>query len=262
MRWPLSGWRLPYSLRMAMRPGISFSASSISLRPQSASVRSFTWNSSFRAGVFFCWAMRWSSPCGVSVVGVGSVRVRFEAGLSGALGRAVARRSAGPVAPGSGGRGRTAGAARPAAARARARSAGAKPRRAWPSGGRRARRRGGPGRPPPAGPPGLRMRAASASAGADVGDVGEHQHQERRVAGGVGERQRVEPGPVELDVVDPGQPAAGRLEHGGRLVDRRPPGPRGAPARRPARRCRSRGRPPSSRAAGGPAAPRARSRRP
>src|SRR5262249_52847207 len=35
MRWPLSGCRPAYSLRRAMRPGISSSASRISLRPHS-----------------------------------------------------------------------------------------------------------------------------------------------------------------------------------------------------------------------------------
>src|SRR4051812_19486578 len=41
-RAPASGWVGPYSVRMAMRPGISCSASSISLRPKSASARSAT----------------------------------------------------------------------------------------------------------------------------------------------------------------------------------------------------------------------------
>ncbi len=36
MRAPVSGLLAPYLRRKAMRPGISFSASSISLRPQSA----------------------------------------------------------------------------------------------------------------------------------------------------------------------------------------------------------------------------------
>src|SRR4051812_9753081 len=44
-RRPLSGWRLAYSARTAIRPGISCSASMISLRPQSASDRSATLNS-------------------------------------------------------------------------------------------------------------------------------------------------------------------------------------------------------------------------
>src|SRR5437588_1263812 len=39
---PLSGWRSAYSWRVAIRPGISCSASSISLRPKSASCRSAT----------------------------------------------------------------------------------------------------------------------------------------------------------------------------------------------------------------------------
>jgi hypothetical protein len=42
MRAPLSGCSLANSLRMAIRPGISLSAMSISLRPQSASARSAT----------------------------------------------------------------------------------------------------------------------------------------------------------------------------------------------------------------------------
>ena len=42
MRAPLSGWLAPYSSRMAIRPGISCSASLISLRPKSASERSAT----------------------------------------------------------------------------------------------------------------------------------------------------------------------------------------------------------------------------
>src|SRR4051794_17400396 len=42
MRAPFSGWLLPYSVRMAIKPGISCSARSISLRPNSASDRSAT----------------------------------------------------------------------------------------------------------------------------------------------------------------------------------------------------------------------------
>ena len=42
MRAPLSGWASAYSARMAIRPGISCSASWISLRPKSASERSAT----------------------------------------------------------------------------------------------------------------------------------------------------------------------------------------------------------------------------
>jgi len=42
MRAPLRGCDGPYSLRIAMRPGISLSAISISLRPQSASLMSAT----------------------------------------------------------------------------------------------------------------------------------------------------------------------------------------------------------------------------
>ena len=41
-RTPLSGFCGPYFARMAMRPGISCSATSISLRPQSARERSLT----------------------------------------------------------------------------------------------------------------------------------------------------------------------------------------------------------------------------
>ena len=42
MRAPFSGWSLPNSARTAIRPGISVSAISISLRPQSASEMSLT----------------------------------------------------------------------------------------------------------------------------------------------------------------------------------------------------------------------------
>src|SRR6266403_1955489 len=42
MRAPLSGCCLAYSYRMAMRPGISVSAILISLRPQSARLKSLT----------------------------------------------------------------------------------------------------------------------------------------------------------------------------------------------------------------------------
>ncbi len=42
MRAPRSGWAAPYSSRMAIRPGISCSASVISLRPNSASEMSAT----------------------------------------------------------------------------------------------------------------------------------------------------------------------------------------------------------------------------
>ncbi len=42
MRAPLSGLDAPYSLRRAIRPGISLSAMPISLRPQSASLMSLT----------------------------------------------------------------------------------------------------------------------------------------------------------------------------------------------------------------------------
>src|SRR4051812_27223842 len=45
IRAPLRGCLGPYSARVAMRPGISTSAISISLRPQSASERSATWES-------------------------------------------------------------------------------------------------------------------------------------------------------------------------------------------------------------------------
>jgi hypothetical protein len=42
IRAPASGWLGPNSLRMAIRPGISCSASRISLRPNSARERSAT----------------------------------------------------------------------------------------------------------------------------------------------------------------------------------------------------------------------------
>ena len=52
MRAPRSGWLFAYSSRIAMRPGISVSAIAISLRPQSASLRSATWKSAA-----FVWAV-------------------------------------------------------------------------------------------------------------------------------------------------------------------------------------------------------------
>ncbi len=42
MRAPFSGWFGPYSSRVAISPGISVSASEISLRPNSASEMSLT----------------------------------------------------------------------------------------------------------------------------------------------------------------------------------------------------------------------------
>src|SRR5580704_4339738 len=45
MRAPRSGWAAANSRRMAMSPGISVSAIWISLRPHSARLRSFTWDS-------------------------------------------------------------------------------------------------------------------------------------------------------------------------------------------------------------------------
>ena len=42
IRAPFSGFDVPYSWRVAIRPGISSSAMAISLRPQSARVMSFT----------------------------------------------------------------------------------------------------------------------------------------------------------------------------------------------------------------------------
>src|SRR5512145_2509550 len=58
IRWPFSGCAFRYSRRTAMSPGISFSASSISLRPHSARERSFTRNSNGAAAFEgFCWAV-------------------------------------------------------------------------------------------------------------------------------------------------------------------------------------------------------------
>lgn len=42
MRAPFNGWSSAYFLRVSMRPGISFSASSISRRPKAARERSAT----------------------------------------------------------------------------------------------------------------------------------------------------------------------------------------------------------------------------
>ena len=51
MRAPRSGCAAAYSARMAIRPGISCSASLISLRPNSASERSATLNGRFSADI-------------------------------------------------------------------------------------------------------------------------------------------------------------------------------------------------------------------
>ena len=51
MRAPFSGWASPYSRRSAISPGISCSASVISLRPNSARERSATLKSAVRAAV-------------------------------------------------------------------------------------------------------------------------------------------------------------------------------------------------------------------
>ena len=51
MRAPASGWASPYSARRAMRPGISCSASWISLRPKPARERSATLKSASPVGV-------------------------------------------------------------------------------------------------------------------------------------------------------------------------------------------------------------------
>src|SRR5258705_499188 len=56
MRAPRRGWVAAYSSRMAMRPGISVSAICISLRPQSARVRSAT---TWSAWAEFRWALTW-----------------------------------------------------------------------------------------------------------------------------------------------------------------------------------------------------------
>ena len=65
IRAPASGWRSAYSRRVAIRPGISCSASWISLRPNPASARSATLKSVLAAVVLI------SSP-GVRVFGVGA----------------------------------------------------------------------------------------------------------------------------------------------------------------------------------------------
>src|SRR5258708_17491080 len=51
MRAPFSGWASPYSRRSAISPGISCSASVISLRPKSARDRSATLKSALRVAV-------------------------------------------------------------------------------------------------------------------------------------------------------------------------------------------------------------------
>ena len=77
IRAPRRGFSVPNSARMAMRPGISCSASTISLRPNSASDRSAT----LKAGRFWSLVMR--SPCA-------------------GLGQVVGRRGCGWAGPGTG----------------------------------------------------------------------------------------------------------------------------------------------------------------
>src|SRR6476659_9747153 len=67
IRAPASGWRSAYSRRVAIRPGISCSASWISLRPNPACARSATLKSVLAAVVLI------GSP-GVRVFGVGASR--------------------------------------------------------------------------------------------------------------------------------------------------------------------------------------------
>ena len=61
MRAPASGWDGPNSARMAIRPGISCSASTISLRPYSARVRSATLKSWVRVSLDM-WLLRRADP--------------------------------------------------------------------------------------------------------------------------------------------------------------------------------------------------------
>src|SRR5450631_4146721 len=56
MRAPRSGWVAAYSSRIAISPGISVSAMAISLRPQSASLRSATLKSVAGIGILDGWA--------------------------------------------------------------------------------------------------------------------------------------------------------------------------------------------------------------
>src|SRR5690242_1263049 len=58
MRTPCSGLDAAYFLRTAMRPGISSCATSVSLRPQSARVRSLTLKSAALPGVVLMVLMR------------------------------------------------------------------------------------------------------------------------------------------------------------------------------------------------------------
>jgi hypothetical protein len=52
MRAPLRGWSAAYFSRVAIRPGISFSASSISRRPKAARLMSATLNLCAGADMF------------------------------------------------------------------------------------------------------------------------------------------------------------------------------------------------------------------
>ena len=236
-RWPLSGCcRGVLAARTAIRPGISCSASRISLRPHSASAgpppgtRARPWP---RAAFM------------VVVIASFSFFASRRIERAGASAR-PASSSAGPLASGSGGSGRQRTAARPASVhqrlqlvrleaearlahlaaevlavvaqqvdhdRAAARAQDAR---------HLAQRR----------PPGL--------------DVGEGEQQQRAVARAVVDGQRLEAPLPQLDVVEAGRAPPRRLQHGGRLVDADHPRARTARARPPPGRCRSRGRPPPS----------------
>ena len=112
MRAPVSGWLSPNSARRAMRPGISSSASSISLRPQGARERSATLKSLIRAwsvawflrvvraeaGALLVWQVGWV-PAGTTLISPGPTRVAGRAPAYGA--GAALRSSSTGMGPGS-----------------------------------------------------------------------------------------------------------------------------------------------------------------
>ena len=98
------------------------------------------------------------------------------------------------------------------------RSAASKPRRCCPIASRNASWSWRSRSTTTARPPGLRMRAISARTEAGLGHVGERQHEKRRVASRVLDRQRLEAPLAQLHVRSTRGAAARGLQHGRGLV--------------------------------------------
>ena len=93
-------------------------------------------------------------------------------------------------------------------------------------------------------PPGFSTRATSRRTLEWRRQIGQHQRQRRRVERLIGHRQPLEIAAPQLDVAERRQPALGRRQHRGRVVDRDRRAPRTARWRPTSTRCRSRDRRP------------------